>query len=510
MMAQIALYRLGALPRARDRRRLLDGGGAGAGDPRAGRDGSDDRVARVAAARRRRAGSLRSAARDRSRAGSRFAARSRSPSRSRGRAITCGCTRSISICARASWEGGALTEVGRGDQMIAFGFGRIVPAGRTSVTVAYTGHTVARSGGPVSPARRRARLRVLAGRVGVRRGAIMPCFDEPRLKTPWKVTLVVPKGDWSRSATCPPVTRVAARRPRRRGRRSPRRRRCRATCSRSRSARSSSSTSARSGARKIPVRVAVARGDRRAASASRAQAARGGRRDRGVHRRRRCRGRSSIWSRCRTCSARWRTPGSSRSMPTMLVGDPTTMPIRDHFVRVAAHELAHQWFGNSVTPAWWDDLWLSEAFASWLGDKVARQLGALDDAPLALALDAARRRSRPMPTRRPRRCARRSRRQRRSRRRVRRDRVREGRRRCSRRSRRSPAPTRFATRCARYLAEHEGGTGDRAPISSPRSRRPVARARAPRSRGTSSTPARRSSMSRVHCDAPSSCTRAIG
>jgi peptidase M1-like protein/ERAP1-like protein len=45
------------------------------------------------------------------------------------------------------------------------------------------------------------------------------------------------------------------------------------------------------------------------------------------------------------------------------------------FVVVAAHELAHQWFGNAVTPAWWEHLWLSEAFATWLGERVAGSLG---------------------------------------------------------------------------------------------------------------------------------------
>ena len=83
---------------------------------------------------------------------------------------------------------------------------------------------------------------------------------------------------------------------------------------------------------------------------------------------------------------------------TLLLLDPATASLdeRKHAAEVIAHELAHMWYGDLVTMAWWDDLWLNEAFATWMAYRVVddwrpewRMWQAFEhDRARALALDA--------------------------------------------------------------------------------------------------------------------------
>ncbi|HEU4729593.1 MAG TPA: M1 family metallopeptidase, partial [Kofleriaceae bacterium] len=50
-----------------------------------------------------------------------------------------------------------------------------------------------------------------------------------------------------------------------------------------------------------------------------------------------------------------------------------TLASQRRYAEVAAHEMAHQWFGDYVTLAWWDDTWLNESFASWMESKLVEQ-----------------------------------------------------------------------------------------------------------------------------------------
>jgi len=84
---------------------------------------------------------------------------------------------------------------------------------------------------------------------------------------------------------------------------------------------------------------------------------------------------------------------------TLLLLDDAARPTQlRSFFETMAHELAHHWFGDLVTPAWWDDIWLNESFAEWMGVKIADGLrpdlgsraGLVDSATYAMDVDSKR------------------------------------------------------------------------------------------------------------------------
>ncbi len=73
----------------------------------------------------------------------------------------------------------------------------------------------------------------------------------------------------------------------------------------------------------------------------------------------------------------------------LLVGDEVSGQQAITVLNVIAHEVAHIWYGDLVTMTWWDDLWLNEAFATWMANTILETVYPQYDSVLNLPQDGA-------------------------------------------------------------------------------------------------------------------------
>ncbi len=268
----------------------------------------------------------------------------------------------------ATIDGAPAKVVPGGDQMIGLQPAQPLPAGHATVVIDYSGEISSKSEGGVFRQKSGADWYAFTQfeATDARRG--FPCFDEPSFKAPWKVRLKVKKGDTALSNTPPisekvegdyKIVQFAETKP------------LPSYLVAFAVGPFDIVDAGTAGKKHTPVRIITPRG--RGAEARYAKEVTGPI----LEQLENYFGIPYAYEKLDVLdvpvfSGAMENPGLVTYTESVLLEPPGKETVRNHhaYTDITMHEFAHQWFGDLVTTAWWDDLWLNEAFASWMTNRI--------------------------------------------------------------------------------------------------------------------------------------------